>query len=112
MTRVYYKEAVAAVIVFDVTNRRSFQAVTKWKNDLDLKVHLANDLCIPCILLANKYDLKTKAVLPEEIDQLVTELNFIGWFGLFSFPFFFPHLRCLIQRKLQAPNISKGESEC
>ena len=79
MTRVYYKEAVAAVIVFDITNRRSFQAVTKWKNDLDLKVHSADDSCIPCILLANKSDLKTKAVTPEEIDQLVTELNFIGW---------------------------------
>jgi len=102
MTRVYYKEAVGCVIAFDISNVRSFQAVTKWKNDLDLKVHLANDLCIPCVLLANKvrggpasllsflkgslsffnlqYDLKNKAVTSEEIDKLCKELNFIAWF--------------------------------
>jgi len=31
MTRVYYKEAVGAFIVFDVTRKDTFQAVEKWK---------------------------------------------------------------------------------
>ena len=38
MTRVYYKEAVGAFIVFDVTRADSFRAVDKWKADLDTKV--------------------------------------------------------------------------
>ena len=54
MTRVYYKEAVAAFIVFDVTRSVTFDAVMKWKNDLDQKVQLPNGDCVPCVLLANK----------------------------------------------------------
>lgn len=54
MTRVYYKEAVGAFIVFDVTRSATFDAVIKWKQDLDSKVQLPNGSPIPCILLANK----------------------------------------------------------
>lgn len=54
MTRVYYKEAVGAFIVFDVARVATFDAVVKWKNDLDTKVQLPDGSPIPCILLANK----------------------------------------------------------
>lgn len=54
MTRVYYKEAVGAFIVFDVTRIATFDAVEKWKEDLDSKVQLPDGSKIPCILLANK----------------------------------------------------------
>lgn len=54
MTRVYYKEAVGAFIVFDVSRVATFDAVVKWKNDLDAKVLLPDGSAIPCILLANK----------------------------------------------------------
>lgn len=54
MTRVYYKEAVGAFIVFDVTRSATFDAVLKWKQDLDSKVQLADGSHIPCVLLANK----------------------------------------------------------
>lgn len=39
MTRVYYKEAVGALVVFDMTRLSTFQAVLKWKGDLDSKVN-------------------------------------------------------------------------
>ncbi len=54
MTRVYYKEAVGAFIVFDVTRNSTFESVTKWKQDLDTKVQLPDGSPIPCVLLANK----------------------------------------------------------
>ena len=38
MTRVYYRDAAAAFIVFDLTRRATFEAVRKWKEDLDTKV--------------------------------------------------------------------------
>ena len=38
MTRVYYREAVGALVVFDMTRLSTFQAVLKWKGDLDSKV--------------------------------------------------------------------------
>ena len=42
MTRVYYKEAVAAIIVFDVTRVATFEAVQKWKKDIDDKARTSD----------------------------------------------------------------------
>ena len=38
MTRVYYKDAVGAFLVYDLTRAESFKAVERWKADLDSKV--------------------------------------------------------------------------
>jgi GTPase SAR1 family protein len=54
MARVYYKEAHGCIIVFDVTRASTFDAVSKWKADLDNKVQFPDGNPIPCILLANK----------------------------------------------------------
>ncbi len=54
MTRVYYKEAVGAFLVFDVNRPQTFDALLKWKQDLDTKVCLPDGSSIPCLLLANK----------------------------------------------------------
>ncbi|KAG7261124.1 hypothetical protein CRUP_004312, partial [Coryphaenoides rupestris] len=56
MTRVYYREAMGAFIVFDVTRPASFEAITKWKEDLDSKLTLANGRNVATVLLANKCD--------------------------------------------------------
>ena len=45
MTRVYYKEAVGAFIVFDVTRASTFEAVHKWKHDIDSKVGVCG-MCV------------------------------------------------------------------
>ena len=56
MTRVYYREAVGAIIVFDLTRHGTLETVKKWKADIDAKVRLqdAYETPIPVILLANK----------------------------------------------------------
>ncbi len=54
MTRRYYKEAVGALIVFDVTQADTFAAVVNWKRDLDSKAEHADGKPIPVVLLANK----------------------------------------------------------
>ncbi|XP_017066225.1 ras-related protein Rab-32 isoform X2 [Drosophila eugracilis] len=82
MTRVYYKEAVAAFIVFDVTRSKTFDCVSKWKEDLDSKVQLPDGSPIPCILLANKCDQEKQGIItqPEKMDEYVRENGFAGWF--------------------------------
>lgn len=72
MTRVYYKEAVGAFIVFDVTRSSTFEAVVKWKQDLDSKVQLPDGNPIPCILLANKVSYHHSSLC----EQIVIPLNF------------------------------------
>lgn len=82
MTRVYYKEAVGAFIVFDVTRSATLDAVVKWKQDLDSKVQLPDGSSIPCVLLANKCDQHKEGLVnsPSKMDEYCKEKNFSGWF--------------------------------
>eukprot|EP00039_Didymoeca_costata_P017953 m.331500 g.331500 ORF g.331500 m.331500 type:complete len:212 (+) comp16742_c0_seq1:156-791(+) len=82
MTRVYYKEAVGAFIVFDVTRVSTFEAVQKWKHDIDSKVHLGNGDKVPVVLLANKCDLAKEGLVKNsaQMDQYCEEKGFVGWF--------------------------------
>eukprot|EP01116_Phalansterium_solitarium_P013896 TRINITY_DN3134_c0_g1_i1.p1 TRINITY_DN3134_c0_g1~~TRINITY_DN3134_c0_g1_i1.p1 ORF type:complete len:219 (-),score=36.78 TRINITY_DN3134_c0_g1_i1:143-799(-) len=80
MTRVYYKEAVGAFIVYDVTRERTFKAVTKWKADIDENL-TSDGVSIPVVLLANKCDLSEKPISKEEMDDFCKENGFIGWFA-------------------------------
>ncbi|XP_023692320.1 ras-related protein Rab-32a [Paramormyrops kingsleyae] len=81
MTRVYYKEAVGALVVFDVTRSSTFDAISKWKHDLDTKVKLPNGNPIPSVLLANKCDQKdASSTSPSALDGFCKEAGFLGWF--------------------------------
>ncbi|KAE8601652.1 hypothetical protein XENTR_v10013746 [Xenopus tropicalis] len=82
MTRVYYKEAVGAFVVFDVTRGSTFEAITKWKSDLDSKVFLPSGGPIPAVLLANKCDQKKENSLqsPHQMDNFCKENGFAAWF--------------------------------
>uniref|UniRef100_A0A8C2X209 Ras-related protein Rab n=1 Tax=Cyclopterus lumpus TaxID=8103 RepID=A0A8C2X209_CYCLU len=82
MTRVYYREAMGAFIVFDVTRPASFEAVTKWKEDLDSKLTLANGKNVAVVLLANKCD-QGREVLTNngiKMEQFCQENGFVGWY--------------------------------
>jgi len=80
MTRVYYKYAIAAIIVYDLSRPATFEAVAKWREDVNSKVVLGNQEPIPVLLLANKCDLPGVVVDTEALDIFVKENNFIGWF--------------------------------
>ncbi|KAH7645793.1 rab32, member RAS oncoprotein [Dermatophagoides farinae] len=82
MTRIYYKEAVGAFLVFDVSAPSSFNAVLKWKHDLDTKVCMADGEPIPCLLLANKCDANKEGIAadPEMLEKFTKENNFCGWY--------------------------------
>eukprot|EP00128_Syssomonas_multiformis_P012651 Colp12_sorted_trinity150504_noHs@10134 len=83
MTRVYYKEAVGAFIVYDVTRNNTFEAVQKWKADIDAKVTLPDGSPVPVILLGNKSDLmKDGSGLRsnQQMERFCEEHGFQGWF--------------------------------
>mmetsp|Transcript_29637 Transcript_29637/g.45805 ORF Transcript_29637/g.45805 Transcript_29637/m.45805 type:complete len:218 (-) Transcript_29637:16-669(-) len=87
MTRVYYKEAVGAFVVFDITHLETFEEVKKWKADIDNKVFMGPDKKpIPVVLLANKVDLDTSQEGFEnnnraKLDKFCEEFGFIGWYA-------------------------------
>uniref|UniRef100_A0A3P9AX19 Ras-related protein Rab n=1 Tax=Maylandia zebra TaxID=106582 RepID=A0A3P9AX19_9CICH len=78
MTRVYYREAVGALVVFDVTRASTFDAVLKWKDDLDSKVTLNHGRPVPAVLLANKSDQLVSQ--QPQLDIFCRENGFVGWF--------------------------------
>ncbi|XP_053174072.1 ras-related protein Rab-7L1-like [Scomber japonicus] len=79
MTRVYYKGALGCVVMFDVTESSSFLKCRQWKQDLDNKAMLPNGDSIPCILLANKCDLPTRAVSADSINEFSKANGFVTW---------------------------------
>ncbi|XP_063958193.1 ras-related protein Rab-32B-like [Lytechinus pictus] len=81
MTRVYYKYAIAAVIVFDLSRPATFDSVLKWSTDVHEKVMLANEQPVPILLLANKCDLPDTVIDADMLDHFCKENKFIGWFG-------------------------------
>ncbi|XP_062372318.1 ras-related protein Rab-38 [Sardina pilchardus] len=82
MTRVYYREAVGALVVFDMTRYSTFQAVLKWKGDLDSKVALCNGRPVPAVLLANKCDQELYGLCSKlpKLDTFSREQGFVGWY--------------------------------
>ncbi|KAJ8671514.1 hypothetical protein QAD02_002773 [Eretmocerus hayati] len=82
MTRVYYKEAVGAFIVFDVTRSTTLDAVMRWKLDLDSKVQLPDGSPLPCVLLGNKCDQPREGSVdfPHKMEEYCREWKFIQWF--------------------------------
>uniref|UniRef100_A0A665U1A4 Ras-related protein Rab n=1 Tax=Echeneis naucrates TaxID=173247 RepID=A0A665U1A4_ECHNA len=81
MTRVYYREAMGALIVFDVTRPSTFEAIVKWKEDLDSKLMLSDGQSIATVLLANKCDQgKDLSSSGIKMDQFCKDHGFVGWF--------------------------------
>ncbi|ULT80388.1 hypothetical protein L3Y34_010747 [Caenorhabditis briggsae] len=79
MTRVYYKDAHAAIIVLDSTRERTIEGALRWKTDLDQKVTLADGSPVPAILLANKCDIENQ-LGDDKLYDLETNNGFVGSF--------------------------------
>ena len=74
----YYREAVGAFVVYDLTEPKTFDAVPKWKQDLD--THLSfEDYKLPVVLLANKVDIYENEIDKEAMDAFCKENGFVGW---------------------------------
>lgn len=79
MTRVYYRDAVGAFLVFDASKPR-LEPVIGWKRELDAKVSLSDGSTIPCLLLANKCDLVERTrEEEEELKEFAKKHGFIGY---------------------------------
>lgn len=66
LARIYYRDAVAAFVTFDVSQRSSFENAVRWREDIVKKVFLPSGDPIPVFLLGNKCDL-------DESERHVTE---------------------------------------
>jgi small GTP-binding protein len=60
----YYLDSNAAIIVFDLTRKETYEHVATWLEDI--RSHCEN---IPCIILANKNDLPNRAIFKDDLDR-------------------------------------------
>jgi small GTP-binding protein len=84
MTSVYYRQAVGAIVVFDVTRASTRDMVQMWKKDIDDKVRTSRGLPVPALLMGNKIDLLTKLENWEqtriEIEEFTQNNKFLHFF--------------------------------
>jgi len=79
IARVYYRDAQGALLVYDVTQKKTFENVIKWKREIDEKVELEDGRPIPVLLLGNKCDLEASEVSNSELTQFCNDHGFVGW---------------------------------
>ena len=71
MTPIFYRGAHGAIIVFDVTNRDSFNRASKWFKEM--KDYAEGNPQI--ILVGNKIDLKNREISSEEATNLARQFD-------------------------------------
>lgn len=62
LTSAYYRGALGALLVYDVTNYKSFENIKVWLKEL--KTYASNDIVI--MLVGNKYDLADRREVKSE----------------------------------------------
>ncbi|XP_065852878.1 ras-related protein RABA5a [Euphorbia lathyris] len=60
VTSAYYRGAVGALLVYDISRRQTFESVGKWLNEL----HTHSDMNVVTILIGNKSDLNDVREVP------------------------------------------------
>ena len=71
ITRTYYKGAIGALLVYDITRRETFNHIESWLNEV--KTHGAKD--VVCVLVGNKKDLEESRKVTFEEGQSLAKIN-------------------------------------
>ena len=67
MPRTFYRNALGALLVYDVSEPKTYDNVKQWKQEIDEKLQKPSknqDVPFPVVLLANKYD-KESSIEPD-----------------------------------------------
>ena len=76
IARGYYKNSTCAIVVYDITNEKSFESIKKWKDDCQNY----NNQNVILILVGNKKDLEQSRKISEEKGREFAEQNGINCF--------------------------------
>ncbi|EQC39385.1 Ras-like protein Rab-32 [Saprolegnia diclina VS20] len=79
LNRVYYKDALGALVVYDMSRPDTFESALKWKKEIDTKVELPNKKPLPVILCGNKCDVAGE-IDRAFLDGFCETNGFAGWF--------------------------------
>ena len=75
LTRCFFQKAQGVIIVFDVTNQKTFSDLQYWIESMNS--HLYDDIdLIPVIIIGNKIDLPKRIVTKEIAEKYAKDKNF------------------------------------
>lgn len=82
LSKLYCRDAVAAIVVFDCNKMESLENASHWKNKLEEVSLLPHGDHIPIVLVGNKSDLteSNSAEVREALNNTAEKLGFIGHF--------------------------------
>lgn len=69
VTSAYYRGAVGALLVYDISRRQTFDSIGRWLNEL----HTHSDMNVVSILVGNKLDLKDAREVSTDEGKLLAE---------------------------------------
>lgn len=74
LVSMYYRDAVAALICYDLTNERSFESVAYWTNEMQQKNNMSNFVIA---LAGNKCDIDRNEwqITAESMQKMKSSLN-------------------------------------
>ncbi len=67
----FYKGSESCALVYDITNPKSFESITKWKDDFLMQACPKDPSSFPFVLVGNKID--------REAERKVTESKALQW---------------------------------
>ena len=76
ITRSYYKNSACAIIVYDITNKKSFENIKEWLTEC--KDSCSKDIQI--VIVGNKSDLEQKREVSQEEGRAFSEENNVAFF--------------------------------
>ncbi|CAM9896328.1 unnamed protein product [Scytosiphon promiscuus] len=79
VNRVFFKGALGALVVYDISRPQTFDSAVKWKQELDANITLPNGNRLPVVLLGNKVDLEVAHADTAYIDGFVETHGFVAW---------------------------------
>ena len=71
LNNVYYRDASAAILVYDITDRDSFDKVQTWVEEL--RLYLPKDT--PIAIAGNKFDLPNRQIDQDEAEEYANSIN-------------------------------------
>ena len=75
LTKAYYKGALGALVIYDITQKITFENIDKWISDLKISA----DEKVSIILIGNKSDLEEKREVSKEDGENKAKLNGISF---------------------------------
>ena len=73
ITRAYYRGSIGALLVYDISNRNTFNNIVNWIHEIQTYSHKNTHM----ILIGNKSDLQSREVSYEDGEKLALEFNML-----------------------------------